>query len=134
MRILLLLSAGLMLAALNGAPAAEEDGVRASLFIEVDPLLAAARDARASFLAPRSFERGLAAYEDAEERLARGQSLERIRADLATASEALRLARSAALEISADLAGALRARDAALSSDAPRYAPAKFAAADERLG
>ncbi len=133
MRLMLLLTAGLLLTAPHGSLAAAEDGVRASLFTEADQLLAAAREARAPLLAPRSFERGLTAYEDAEERLERGQSLERIRADLATAAEALRLARSSALEFAAGLAGALRARDAALSSDAPRHALTKFAAADERL-
>lgn len=133
MRQLVLLGAGLLLMAGAAPVKAADDDLRASLFAEADQLLAAAREAQAPLLAPRSFQRGLDAYEDAEQRLARGQSLERIRADLAAAAESLRLARSGALEFAPRLAGTLRARAAALSSDAVRHAPVPLAAADERL-
>lgn len=133
MKNLALLGVGLLLIAIGPELGAAEDGVRASLFAETDQLLEAARAANAPLLAPRSFERGLAAYEDAEQRLARGQSLERIRSDLATAAESLRLARASASEVAGGLAGTLRARAAALSSNARHHAPAQLAAADERL-
>lgn len=130
----LLLSLCLALAFSTPFAIAADSKVREGLFEEADRALSEARAAQASILAPRSFSRGLQAYQDAEQRLARGQSLERIRSDLEAARQSLREARTAAGELAKGIGNALRARKAALSSGAPQHAAAELAAADERLG
>ncbi len=107
--------------------------IRAALFADADQLLAQARDASAQLLAPRSFARALVAYRDAEDHLARSQSLDKIRADLQIASEALRQATTTAAAVAAGLEASLRAREAALSSRAPEYARERFAQAEEAM-
>lgn len=114
------------------ALAADAD-LRASLFGQVDKLLIEAREAQAELLAPRNFSRAQEAYRDAEERLARGQSLEKIRADITVASESLEAAISQSARISPGLSGALQARKDALSSEADQRAPVLFAETDQDL-
>ncbi len=112
---------------------AAEPGLRQSLFGQADLLLAQARELQADLLAPRSFNTALQAYQDAEGRFGRGQSLERIRDDVELATSKLNDAIGQARTVTPLLANSLRARAAARTSDADTLAPTEFSEADEAL-
>ena len=62
----------------------EAQDLRATLFEDADSALQAARDVNAQLLAPQAFGRGLDFYADAEDDLARGRNIERIRDTLSS--------------------------------------------------
>lgn len=110
-----------------------DSGLRASLFADVDQLLVEARDSKAQLLAPRSFEKAMEAYRDAEERFERGQAIARIQEDLTIASGHLRDALAAARSAAAALPATLKAREDALSSGAEQNALEQFAETEADL-
>ena len=93
--------------------------LRESLFSETDALYAEAREADAELLAPRGFERGVKAYESAEEALDRGRNVETIRDRLADAREHFSAAIEAATLSRPTLDVALGTRRDARAADAP---------------
>jgi outer membrane protein OmpA-like peptidoglycan-associated protein len=100
---------------------AQQD-LRATLFLETDRALAAARAANAELLAPRSFARGMEAYASAESDLARGRNMERIREVLATAANAFKDATEAAEIANVTLASVIKTRDDADNANADTFA------------
>jgi len=113
-----------------GVAAAQD--LRTALFEDVDQLLESARAAEAHLLAPISFERGLDAYEEAEDDLARGRSLERIRAGVEQAIVAFNAAMQASEIARITLASLIKTRDDASNANAPTFAGEQWQEA-ERL-
>jgi len=124
------LLAAVLVAAAAGAqqPAGN---LRATLFTEVDRALADARAANAELLAPATFTRGLEAYAAAESDLARGRSVDRIRATLSSATGAFNDAGQAAEIASVTLAAVLKTRADATNADAATFAAELWAEAGE---
>lgn len=127
----LVFAAGLLILGPLTEIASAQDDLRAALFEVADQRLAAAREAEAPILAPITFGRGIDAYEDAEEDLARGRNLERIRSriDLATAEfeSAIEASEIAAIT----LAALIKTRDDALNASAPTFAAEQWLEAEE---
>jgi outer membrane protein OmpA-like peptidoglycan-associated protein len=111
---------------------AQQD-LRATLFLETDRALAAARAANAELLAPRSFARGMEAYASAESDLARGRNMERIREVLATAANAFKDATEAAEIANVTLASVIKTRDDADNANADTFAAELWTEAGERF-
>jgi outer membrane protein OmpA-like peptidoglycan-associated protein len=99
------------------------------LFAEADRALAAARAADAELLAPATFTRGLEAYASAENDLARGRNIDRIRSSLAAASRTFGEARDAAEIASVTLAAVLKTRADASNANAATFAAELWAEA-----
>jgi outer membrane protein OmpA-like peptidoglycan-associated protein len=118
-----------VLAALTGGAAAQE--LRSALFQDADVRLEAARNADAPLLAPISFQRGLAAYQDAEEDLARGRNIERIRARIQSAITAFDASIEASEIAGITLAALIKTRDDARNANAPTFAADQWLEAEE---
>lgn len=104
------------------APAPAQQDLRATLFGEADRALANARTANAELLAPATFTRGLEAYMGAENDLARGRNIERIRSTLASAARAFTEARDAAEIADVTLASVIKTRADAMNANAQTFA------------
>ncbi|MGD8808756.1 MAG: OmpA family protein [Gammaproteobacteria bacterium] len=113
------------------AAACAAQDLRATLFEDVDELLESARTAQADLLAPISFERGMDAYQDAEEDLARGRSLERIRAGIEESMVAFNSALQASEIARITLASLIKTRDDARNANAPTFAGQQWQEAEE---
>lgn len=105
--------------------------LRATLFVEADQALAAARAANAELLAPATFARGTQAYMTAEADLARGRNMERIRDALASATMAFKEAKEAAEIANVTLASLIKTRDDANKADAGTFAAQLWTDASE---
>ena len=101
--------------------AAAQD-LRSTLFQAADEALEAAQAANAPLLAPRAYGNGLSAYADAENDLARGRNIDRIRNRLNAAVSALNEATEAAEIASITLAPLIKTRDDALNARADNFA------------
>jgi OmpA-OmpF porin, OOP family len=130
MRLRALLTAGLLIVA---TPALTQEP-RDTLFRDTDARLDEARAANAELLAPESFERGMERYEAAEQDLARGRSVERIRAELAEASKQFERAIESSEIARVTLAALLKTRDDALNADAPTFATDLWEDAERAFG
>jgi OmpA-OmpF porin, OOP family len=120
--------------ALAAAALANAQGaLRATLFVEADQALAAARAANAETLAPETFARGTEAYASAEADLARGRDAERVRQALATATVVLKEARDAAEIASVTLASLVKTRADANNANAATFAAQLWTDATERF-
>jgi OOP family OmpA-OmpF porin len=104
------------------APVPAQQDLRATLFAAADAALAEARAANAELLAPATFTRGLEAYMSAENDLARGRNIDRIRSTLATAARAFTEARDAAEIADVTLAAVIKTRADAMNANAERFA------------
>jgi outer membrane protein OmpA-like peptidoglycan-associated protein len=111
---------------------AQQD-LRATLFVEADQSLAAARAANAEQLAPATFQRAMESYQAAENDLARGRNVERVRTELATASKTFKQAKDAAEIASVTLASLIKTRADAERASAATFAAAQWTAATERF-
>lgn len=107
--------------------------LRHTFFKDADAAKAAAEDANAELLAPRSYQRGIKEYRDAENALERGRNIERVRANtaaatkyLGTAAEKARLAGTALAQVLKSRQDAANARSPELSSDKWQQAQRKF--------
>ncbi len=97
---------------------AEDQGTRLLLFRGADAALETARAARAEQLSPDNFRRAMKSYRAAEGRFQRGGNLDRVRSELASATQSFAAATEAAKRASVTLANALKGRDAALAANA----------------
>lgn len=97
--------------------------LRATFFKDADAAKAAAEEANASLLAPRSFGRGMKEYEDAEEALARGRNIETVRSNAGDAARYFSEAAEAATLAKTALAQVLKSRQDAANAGAPELAP-----------
>jgi len=131
-RSLLATAAALFALAVASFALAQAD-LRATLFVEADQALAAARAANAELLAPATFARGTEAYMTAESDLARGRNMDRIRDALATATTAFKEAKGAAEIASVTLAALIKTRADASKADAATFATQLWTDAAERF-
>jgi OOP family OmpA-OmpF porin len=111
------------------APAQED--LRATLFVEADRALAAARSANAELLAPATFTRGLEEYAAAESDLARGRNMDRIRSALAAATRSFAEAGDAAEIANVTLAAVIKTRADANNANAATFAAELWGEAGE---
>ncbi len=127
---------GLMIitALLAAGGAFAQDELRQTFFREADEARAAADAVNAELLAPRSYSRGVAEYEDAEEALARGRNIETVRSNAAEAANHFRTAAEAAQLASTALAQVLKSRQDAANARAPELAPELWAEAQRKFG
>src|SRR5688572_30543830 len=110
-----------LLAVLTAGASAQAD-LRATLFAEADRALEQARAAAADLLAPATFASGTEAYAGAEEDLARGRNIERIRSALSSATRFLTEAREAAEIANVTLAAVIKTRADATNANAATFA------------
>ncbi|HUF74428.1 MAG TPA: OmpA family protein [Gammaproteobacteria bacterium] len=113
------------------AAAAMGQNLRGSLFQTADQRLAAAEAANAELLAPSGFEDAMERYAEAEEDLARGRNIERIRSALAEAVRLFDQAIESSEIAEITLASLLKTREDSLSADAPTFASELWAEAEE---
>lgn len=114
-----------------GATTAAGQGLRESLFQTADRKLEEAETANAELLAPTDFERAMERYTEAEEDLARGRNIERIRAALAEVVRLLDSAIESSEIAEITLAPLIKTREDALNADAPTFAAEQWADAEE---
>lgn len=96
--------------------------LRSTLFNEADAALEGARAAEAELLAPATFGRARDIYTSAEQDLARGRNIERIRSGLAEASRLFEAASEAAEIATITLASLIKTRDDAANANAVTFA------------
>jgi len=121
------------LAAAFAPLALAQQDLRATLFVEADQALAAARTANAEQLAPATFEHAMDSYKAAENDLARARNTDRVRADLATASKGFKQAKDTAEIASVTLASLIKTRADATRANAATFAAQQWTAATERF-
>src|SRR5690606_11133136 len=105
--------------------------LRSTLFVEADAARQSAQAANAPLLAPNGYTRGIEAYGNAEQDLARGRNLERIRNRLAQATRALNEAAEAAEIASITLASLSKTREDAVTAGAEPFSGPLWAEAEE---
>jgi OmpA-OmpF porin, OOP family len=128
------LATALAVLALAAASLTSAQGnLRATLFVEADQALAAARAANAELLAPATFARATEAYTAAESDLARGRGADRIRETVATATLAFREAKDAADIANVTLASLVKTRADATNANAATFAAQLWTDASERF-
>lgn len=120
-----------LLAVLAHSPGAAAQSLRESLFQVADARLGEADAANAELLAPEDYERAMERYGDAEEDLARGRNIDRIRSDLAEVVRLLDRAIESSEIADITLASLIKTREDALNADAPTFAPELWIEAEE---
>ncbi len=115
------------------ANAQEVEHVRGTLFKDADQALAAAREARADLLAPKSFAEGMKRYREAEEDFERGRSLEDINNKLRAARQYFQKATESTKLADVTFASALAARADAHAAEAADYAAEEWRRAEEKF-
>ncbi len=125
----------LMLALLLGAPLAQaQDELRDTFFKEADAAKAAAEAADAALLAPRSYERGMKEYRDAELALERGRNIETVRSNAGDATTYFTTATEAAELAKVKLAQVMKSRQDAANARAPELSPDIWQQAQRKFG
>ncbi|MDH3860787.1 MAG: hypothetical protein OEU53_03710, partial [Gammaproteobacteria bacterium] len=128
--IKLVLVAAALLAAGQGYA---QNELRNTFFKEADAAKAAAEAAEAKLLAPRSYERGLKEYTDAETALERGRNIETVRSNAADAAEYFKTAAEKAQIAKTSLALALKSRQDAANARAPQLSAEIWAQAQRKF-
>jgi len=111
----------LMLAALTlgAANAFAQDELRRTFFKDVDVARAAAEDANASLLSPRSFRDAMEDYEAAEVGLERGRNIEYVRRKVSDAEESFKTATTTAELAKTALSQVMKSRQDAANAQSP---------------
>ncbi len=125
------LGMGLTVLAVTAAAAAGP--AKEPLFREAKQAYEAAETARADFFAPRSYDRAVKAYRDAERAFLGGRDPQALRAELKLATEAFASALAASRAAQAKLAAPLKARADAERVKAPLYAGDAWQRAERQL-
>lgn len=112
---------------------ANAQALRDSLFSEADAAYAAAKEAEGELLAPRNYERGVNAYESAEEALERGRNVEVIRSRLADATVRFQESTKAAALTRLTLSGVIKTRIDARRAEAPTMSQPIWADAEDKF-
>ena len=107
---------------LLGAVAFAQNELRETFFKDADAAKAAADAVEAEWLAPRSYERGMKEYRDAESGLDRGRNIDYVRSNAAEATNHFKTAEEAASLAKTALAQALKSRQDAANAKAPELA------------
>ncbi|MDJ0918780.1 MAG: OmpA family protein [Woeseiaceae bacterium] len=111
-----------------------QDELRSTFFKEADAARAAAEAANAELLAPRSWSRGVREYEQAEQALRRGRSIDNVRSNAADAAEYFNTAAAAANLATTALSQVLKSRQDAANALAPKLAPDIWERAQRSFG
>jgi outer membrane protein OmpA-like peptidoglycan-associated protein len=127
----LALVAGLVLAT---GLAEAQDELRKTFFKDADAAKAAADAANAALLAPRSYERGVQEYADAEYALERGRNIETVRSNAASAAEYFRTATATAELAATALAQVMKSRQDAANARAPELEVEIWQQAQRKFG
>jgi len=113
--------------------AGAQGDIRAQIFREASEARTRANQISADLLAPRSFERGTAAYAKAEDLFSRGKPLDDIREQLRLASQNFTQAVEASKTAQSLFAATLNARAEAISSEAVHLSPGLWEKAEKIL-
>ncbi|MEL6448258.1 MAG: OmpA family protein [Pseudomonadota bacterium] len=116
------------------ASTAGAQALRDSLFAEADRAYQSARDANAALLAPRNFERGQKAYQQAEQGLERGRNVEYIRSRLSDATSRFNESAESAALTRTTLAATIKTRQDARAAEAPILSQPIWEDAEEAFG
>ncbi len=119
---------------LGSGHALAQDELRKTFFKEADAARAAADAAHAQLLAPRSYERGMKEYSDAEFALERGRNIEFVRSNAAEATRHFETATTAAELAATALAQVMKSRQDAANARAPELSPEIWAEAQRKFG
>ncbi len=111
-----------------------QDELRKTFFKDADAAKAAAEAANAELLAPRSWERGMKEYRDAENYLERGSNIELVRSNAAAATNHFKTAAEAATLASTALAQVMKSRQDAANARAPELAAELWQDAQRKFG
>ncbi|MEM7611078.1 MAG: OmpA family protein [Pseudomonadota bacterium] len=123
----------LLLLALTTSTLASAQTLRESLFKQTDAVYAQAREANAALYAPRNYERGVKAYQTAEEALERGRNVEYVRDKLADAREYFGEATNAAQLTATTLSATVKTRNDAQTAEAPTLSEPIWADAEKKF-
>ncbi len=121
-----------LLAVLLASPVTAQD-LRASLFTEIDMLLAEAKEMRADVLAPKSFGEFQKLYDRAEANLEKGKEIEKIQEDLTKATVHIQAAMEATELANVTFGAVMEARDDAAAADAANYAADPWGKAEKKF-
>ena len=116
------------------ATATAQEELRKTFFKEADAAKAAAEAANAQLLAPRSYERGMQEYADAELALERGRNIEVVRSNAADATSYFKTATTAAELAGTALAQVMKSRQDAANARAPQLEPEIWQQAQRKFG
>ena len=116
------------------APVAAQNEVRETFFKEVETAKAAADAADAALLAPRSYERGMKEYRDAELALERGRNIDVIRTNTSEATGHFQTATEAAGLAATTLAQVMKSRQDAANALAPELSAEIWQEAQRKFG
>ncbi len=119
---------------LSGIALAAQNELRETFFRDADAAKAAADAANAELLAPRSYERGLSEYEDAEKALERGRNIEVVRSNAADAARYFSEAADAATLAGTALAQVMKSRQDAANARAPELSAELWEQAQRKFG
>jgi outer membrane protein OmpA-like peptidoglycan-associated protein len=111
-----------------------QDELRKTFFKEADAAKAAADAANAALLAPRSYQRGMDEYEDADYALERGRNIETVRSNAADAARYFKTATTAAQLASTALAQVMKSRQDAANARAPELSLEIWQEAQRKFG
>ena len=109
--------------ALGAASALAQNELRSTFFKDADAAKAAADAVNAEWLAPRTYERGMREYRNAEQALERGRNIDYVRTNAAEAANYFTDAAKAARLAQTALAQALKSRQDAANAEAPKRSP-----------
>ena len=115
-------------------PVGAQNEVRETFFREVDAAKAAADEADAALLAPRSYERGMKEYRDAELALERGRNIDVVRGNTSEATNYFRTATDAAGLAATTLAQVMKSRQDAANALAPELSAEIWQEAQRKFG
>lgn len=119
---------------LGAGTATAQDELRNTFFKEADAAKAAADAANAALLAPRSYQRGMDEYKDAEYALERGRNIETVRSNAADATRHFKTATTAAELAATALAQVMKSRQDAANARAPELSPEIWQEAQRKFG
>ncbi len=119
--------------ALGAASALAQNELRSTFFKDADAARAAADAVDAEWLAPRTYERGMREYQDAEQALQRGRNIDYVRTNAAEAANYFTDAAKAAQLAKTALAQALKSRQDAANAQAPKLSPELWEDAQNRF-
>ena len=111
-----------------------QDELRETFFREADAAKAAADAKNAELLAPRSYERGLKEYRDAEYALQRGRNIETVRSNAADATTYFTTAADKAALAHTALAQVMKSRQDAANARAPELSAELWQRAQRKFG
>jgi len=111
-----------------------QDELRKTFFKEADAAKAQADAANAQLLAPRSYERGLSEYSDAEFALDRGRNIETVRSNAADAAQFFKTATTAARLAATAFAQVMKSRQDAANARAPELSSEIWQEAQRKFG